>query len=84
MSHFHFGCLLETRVKESKSHSLIVLVFKDWSVLTNYEYNRLGCIWMVWRQSVRLTPAFKSGQMITCSIKLEDKEEEFYVLLSMP
>lgn len=27
---------------------------------------------------MRLTPVFKSGQMITCSISLEGVEEEFF------
>ncbi|XP_010445926.1 PREDICTED: uncharacterized protein LOC104728667 [Camelina sativa] len=39
-----FGCLLETRVKEGKVSRLVNKVFKDWSLLTNYEHNHLGRI----------------------------------------
>lgn len=73
-----FGCLLEKRVKENKSHAIISSIFKDWFVMSNYEYHRLGRIWILWKDDVRLTPVFKSGQVITCSISLEDVEEDFY------
>lgn len=72
-----FGCLLETRVKENKAPNLISTVFRDWSVLSNYEYGRLGRIWVLWKENVRVTPMFKSGKMVTCSILLEGREEEF-------
>ncbi|CAE6235277.1 unnamed protein product [Arabidopsis arenosa] len=58
--------------------SLMSSIFQDWSVLTNYEYNRRGRIWVVWRNNARLSPFYKSGQLITCSVKLEDREEEFF------
>lgn len=75
---FQFGCVLETRVQERKAVKVLNKVFNDWSVLTNYEYNRLGRIWVVWRPNVRLTPFFKSGQVITCSVKLEGEDSEFF------
>ena len=75
---FQFGCFIETRVGENKAQSVCAKLFKDWSVLTNYEHNRRGRIWVVWRDTVRLTPFYKSGQLITCSVKLEDQEEEFF------
>lgn len=39
-----FGSFLETRVKENKAFAIINSVFKDWSVMTNYEHHRLGRI----------------------------------------
>lgn len=42
-----FGCLLETRVKSNKASRIISSVFRDWSSMTNYEFNRLGRIWVV-------------------------------------
>lgn len=75
---FQFGCLLETRVQEKKMQKLGCKLFKDWSVMTNYEHNRRGRIWVVWRNNVRLSPFYKSGQIITCSVKLEGQEEEFF------
>lgn len=74
---FQFGCLLETRVKEKKSSKIISSVFQEWDVITNYESHHLGRIWVVWRQGARLIPMFKSDQMITCSIKLEGRDDEF-------
>lgn len=75
---FQFGGLIETRVKEKKSEKIVSSVFKDWSFLSNYEYNRLGRIWVVWSPKVRVTPFFKSGQIITCSVLLDGLNEEFF------
>lgn len=49
--------------------------FRDWDVLSNYEYNPRGRIWVMWRAKVRLTPIFKCSQIITCSVKMEDSDE---------
>lgn len=46
--------------------------------MANYEYNRLGRIWIVWISEVRMTPVFKSDQLITCSILLPGKTDEFF------
>lgn len=75
---FQFGGLLETHVMEAKAERIASSIFKDWSLITNYEFNRLGRIWVVWSAHVRLSILFKNGQMITCSIKLEDQDEEFF------
>lgn len=75
---FYFGCFLETRVKESKSSTIAHSIAPHWSVISNYEHSRLGRIWVVWGDKARLTPVDKSHQIITCSILLEDKEEEFF------
>lgn len=74
-STFQFGGLIETRVREKKSERIASSVFKDWSFLSNYEYNRLGRIWVVWSPKVRVTPFFKSGQVITCSVLLDGLTE---------
>lgn len=73
-----FGCLIETRVKEQKAMRTVSSVFRDWSYLSNYEYNHLGRIWIIWGPSVRMTPCFKSGKLITCSVLMDGSEEEFF------
>jgi len=75
---FLFGCLLETRVKEDKAQVLSSKLFNDWSMITNFEYNSRGRIWVVWRRNVRLSPFYKSEQLITCSVKLENRDDEFF------
>lgn len=74
-----FGCLIETRMQENRASRIISSVFRDWSSMSNYEFNRLGRIWVVWKNNVRVTPVFKSGQMITCSVLVEGNEDEFFV-----
>lgn len=76
---FLFGCLIETRVKEKKAEKIVEEVFNGWSFMGNYEYNRLGRLWVVWRPEVRLTPVYKSAQVITCSILLPGEKEEFFI-----
>lgn len=73
-----FGCLTETRVKEKKAERIMEEVFKGWSFMENYEHNRLGRIWVVWKPEVRVTPVYKSAQMITCSILMPKKTEEIF------
>lgn len=75
---FQFGCLLETRVKESKAQQITSSVFANWSCISNYEYNRRERTWVLWSPRVRVTPCFKSGQVITCSILLDGSEEEIF------
>lgn len=75
---FQFGCLLETRVREMKAQRLMRQLFNGWSVMTNYEYNRRGRIWVIWQNNVRLSPFLKSAQLITCSVKLEELDDEFF------
>lgn len=74
---FDFGCLIETKVKERKAERIVKSVFKDWSFLSNYEEHKLGRIWLVWRHNVRVTPIYKTSQMITCSIYIEGRKEFF-------
>lgn len=72
-----FGGLLETRVKESKSAQIVSSVFQGWSFINNYEFSRKDKIWVLWSSQVRLTPVFKSDQIITVSVMLEGEKEEF-------
>lgn len=67
-----FGCLLETRVRERKANKIVSDVFRDWEFMANYEHNALGRIWVVWKPNVRLSPVFKSDQIITCSVKIQE------------
>lgn len=74
---------METRVKESKSEQIVTSVFQGWSFVNNYEYNRKGRIWVVWSPQVRVTPVFKSDQIITVSVLAEGETRNSCVLLSM-
>ena len=76
---FDFGCIIETKVKERKAERIVQSVFRDWSFLSNYEEHRLGRLWLVWRNNVRVMPIYKTSQMITCSIFIEGRKEEFFV-----
>lgn len=73
-----FGCLLETRVKESKAMQIVSTVVPGWSFLNNYEYSRKGRIWVIWNLQVIVTLVFKSDQIITVSVLLEGETEEFF------
>lgn len=46
--------------------------------MSNYEHNPLGRIWLLWRQEVRVTPFYKSDQLITVSVQLQENVEEFF------
>lgn len=76
-NNFLFGCLIETRVKENKAKKIISSVFQDWDFLANYEHNQLGRLWVVWQSTVRVTPVYKSNQIITCSVLFPGESEEF-------
>lgn len=69
------GCILETRVKEKKAEKIIKEGFKGWSSIMNYECSQGGRIWVLWRDSVRMTPVYKSDQLITCSVEVEGEKE---------
>ena len=72
-----FGCILETRVKERKAGKILNNVFRDWSSITNYEDSRGGIIWFLWRDSVRITPVYKTDQLVTVRVEMEDEEGFF-------
>lgn len=74
---FQFGCLLETKVKEGKAMRVANSVFKHWNMVSNYEFHRLGRIWVVWSPQVQVQVIYKSAQLITCLIKLPTTVEEF-------
>lgn len=73
-----FGSLIETRVKEKKAERIVSEVFQGWNFMSNYEFSRLGRLWVIWKAEVRMSPVFKSSQMITCSVLLPGGLEEFF------
>lgn len=77
-SGFQYGWLIETRVKENKIKRILEKVVPGWSYVVNYEYNRLGRLWVLWSPRVRVTPCFQSAQLVTCSILLEGFGVEFF------
>lgn len=42
--------------------------------MTNYEHSQGGRIWLVWRESVRMTPVYKTDQLITCLVEMQNEE----------
>lgn len=74
-----FGCIIETRVKERRMKRIVSYAFPHWSAISNYDYHRLGKLWVVWSPEVRVTPCFKSSEMITVSVLLDGMVEEFLV-----
>lgn len=60
-----FGCLIEIKAKERKASKIVSEVFAGWDSMTNYEHHNLGRIWVLWKQSVRMSPVYKSSQIIT-------------------
>lgn len=75
---FLFGAVLETRVKEGSSERISDSVFPGWSMMSNYDYNPLGRIWLVWRPEVRITPFYKSDQLITVSVEINGCADMFF------
>lgn len=75
---FNFGCIIETRVKEKKAAGIVSSVFHGWDFMSNYEFNQLGRLWVVWNSTVRMTPVYKSAQLITCSVLLQGQTKEFF------
>lgn len=65
-------------MKERKAQKVLSATFPNWSSMTNYENNRLGRIWVVWSPQLRVTPCFKSDQMITCSILMDGADDDFF------
>lgn len=65
-----FGCIFKTMVKSINAEKIIKEGFKEWSTMTNYDCSQGGRIWVLWRDSIRMTPVYKSGQLITCSVGL--------------
>lgn len=59
-----FGCLIETRVQESKCDGIITTSLLGWKYLNNYDHHRLGKIWVVWSDNVSVTVLYKSAQVI--------------------
>lgn len=58
-----FGCILETKVKENKSVKILNFAFCNWSHMANYECSVGGRIWLFWRDSVHISPVFKTDNL---------------------
>lgn len=78
MNSFQFGCFIETKVKERKVAKVMNKYFGDWNMVSNYEFSRLGRIWVTWNKQTKVQVVFKSGQLITCSVLLHGATEEFW------
>lgn len=66
-----FGCLLETRVQESKCQDIVQFALPCWSSITNYDCHRLGRIRFFWGPGVTITLLHKSAQIISCAVETE-------------
>lgn len=55
-------------MQEEKSTDVINRVFPGWNFETNYDYHRLGRIWVIWSEEVTVTVLFKSPLMITMGV----------------
>lgn len=64
------GSFIETRVQEHLAEPIIQSILPGWSHTTNYEYHRLGRIWVVWSSAVTVTILAKSAQQVTCLVSL--------------
>ena len=71
MLNTHIVCLLETRVKENKSRSIIDRHFQRWSMLHNYVSAYNGRIWILWKDQVQVEVIDSTDQCITCSISFD-------------
>lgn len=45
--------------------------------MTIYEHSQGGRIWLLWRDTVRMSPVYKTDQFITYSVAMQDEEEFF-------
>ncbi|KAF8106810.1 hypothetical protein N665_0131s0013 [Sinapis alba] len=61
-----------------RSDSLLLSSMQRMVFYKTTEFSRKGRIWVLWSPQVRLTPVFKSDQMITVSVLLEGEQEEFF------
>ena len=70
-----FGCLVETRVQEANSISILNYALPHWNFLNNYDHHRLGKIWVFWDENVSVSLVYKSAQCITVWFTSETGEE---------
>ena len=70
-----FGCLVETRVREENSVSILNSALPHWNFITNYEHHYLGKIWVCWAGNVSVNLLFKSDQCITVWVTSESGEK---------
>ena len=63
--------LLETRVKEYNSQSIISKYFQGWKWAHNYSTAYNGRIWVLWKEQVEVETIASNAQSITCRVKME-------------
>ena len=67
-------CLVETRVKENKSQSIVDRLFNGWGMLHNYSAAYNGRIWILWDNSIRVNLIASNDQCITCNVSYDSKQ----------
>ena len=70
-------CLLETKVKENNSRSIIDHHFQGWGWLHNYSEAYNGRIWVLWHDQVSVDLMDTTAQCISYSIKMSSNQ--FYM-----
>ncbi|KAH0936459.1 hypothetical protein HID58_013576, partial [Brassica napus] len=70
-----FGCLVETRVQEVNSISILNSALPNWNFLNNYDHHRLGKIWVCWDDNVSVSLVYKSAQCITVWVTSKTGEQ---------
>lgn len=66
-------------MKEHRSQKILHTSFLGWKYVCTYEFAVLGRIWVVWNPAVEVTVISKSGQAITCVVRLPHNPVEFAV-----
>ncbi|XP_024003873.1 uncharacterized protein LOC112081459 [Eutrema salsugineum] len=74
------GLICQSLPRQSKgSHKFLANQNATNAKGSNIPDHRLGRLWVIWRQNVRITPLYKSAQMITVSVLVEGRKEDFFV-----
>ena len=64
-------CLLETRVNENKSQSIVDRHFQGWKVIHNYVSAINGRIWVLWTGQVHVDVIDEMDQCVTCNVQVD-------------
>lgn len=65
--------LLTALQQKSLAFCLSRMVF-----VNNYEFSRRGRLWVLWSSQVRLTPVFKTDEIVTVSVQIEGEAVELF------
>lgn len=47
----------------------------------NYEFNRLGRVWVLWKPEVKMMPVYKTAQIVTCSFLLPGEKRGIFLFI---